>query len=125
MDRDSATCAGGLASVDFIIEREREFAGRIADIPGIGQLRANAERQRNPLVTLAGERRPCLNDARRLMEAYFEDPLTTDEIAHFVGVPWRQLVSLFHQYLSAMPSKYHLGLMIAKARTRVQRPTSR
>lgn len=126
IDRDRASCAGGLASVDFMvamIEREHgpELAERIADTLGIGQLRAGEERQRIPFVTAAGERHARLNDALRLMEANVEETLTTDEIANLVGVSRRQLVRLFHQYLGSMPSKYYLGLRLAKARMQLQR----
>jgi transcriptional regulator GlxA family with amidase domain len=55
------------------------------------------------------------------MEANIEDPLTTDEIAGLVGVSRRQLERLFRQYLGAMPSRYYLGLRLAKARTQLQR----
>ncbi|CAB3767661.1 GlxA family transcriptional regulator [Paraburkholderia humisilvae] len=126
IDRDRATCAGGQASVDFMLamigrEHGQELAERIADTLGVGTLRAGGERQRIPFVTAPGERHPRLNDALLLMEANIEDPLTTDEIASFVGVSRRQLERLFRQYLGAMPSKYYLGLRLAKARTQLQR----
>ena len=86
IDRDRATCAGGQATVDFMLamigrEHGPELADRIADTLGVGVLRAGEERQRIPFVTAPGERHPRLNDALLLMEANIEDPLTTDEIA--------------------------------------------
>lgn len=126
IDRDRATCAGGLASVDFMLamiarEHGPELAERIADALGVGALRAAEERQRIPYVTAPGERHPRLNDALLLMEANVEDPLTTDEIANLVGVSRRQLERLFRQYLGAMPSKYYLSLRLTKARMQLQR----
>jgi transcriptional regulator GlxA family with amidase domain len=126
IDRDRATCAGGQASVDFMLamigrDHGQELAERIADTLGVGALRAGVERQRIPLVTAPGERHPRLNDALLLMEANIEEPLTTDEIAGLVGVSRRQLERLFRQYLGAMPSRYYLGLRLAKARTQLQR----
>ncbi|RFU48055.1 GlxA family transcriptional regulator [Paraburkholderia sp. DHOC27] len=126
IDRDRATCAGGQASVDFMLamiarEHGPELAERIADTLGVGVLRAAEERQRIPFVTAPGERHPRLNDALSLMEANIEDPLTGDEIAGLVGVSRRQLERLFRQYLGAMPSKYYMGLRLSKARTQLQR----
>ncbi|QTD88503.1 GlxA family transcriptional regulator [Burkholderia anthina] len=126
IDRDRATCAGGQATVDFMLamigrEHGVDLAERIADALGAGTLRSGEERQRIPFVTAPGERHPRLNDALLLMEANIEDPLTTDEIAGLVGVSRRQLERLFRQYLGAMPSKYYLNLRLLKARTQLQR----
>jgi transcriptional regulator GlxA family with amidase domain len=126
IDRDRATCAGGQASIDFMLamiarDHGQELAERIADALGVGTLRAGAERQRIPFVTAPGERHPRLNDALLLMEANIEEPLTTDEIAGLVGVSRRQLERLFRQYLGAVPSRYYLGLRLSKARTQLQR----
>ncbi len=105
IDRDRATCAGGQATVDFMLamigrDHGPELADRIADTLGVGVLRAGEERQRIPFVTAPGERHPRLNDALMLMEANIEDPLTTDDIAGLVGVSRRQLERLFRQYLA-------------------------
>lgn len=126
LDRGRATCAGGQASVDFMLamigrEHGPELRERIADALGVGVVRAGDERQRVPYVSAPGERHPRLNDALRLMEANIEEPLASDEIAALVGVSRRQLERLFRQYLGAMPAKYYLGLRLAKARTQLQR----
>jgi transcriptional regulator GlxA family with amidase domain len=126
IDRDRATCAGGQATLDFMLamigrDHGPELAERVADALGASTLRSGDERQRIPFVTAPGERHPRMNDALKLMEANIEDPLTTDEIANLVGVSRRQLERLFRQYLGAMPSKYYLGLRLAKARSQLQR----
>lgn len=126
IDRDRATCAGGQASIDFMLamiarDHGQDLAERIADSLGVGALRAGTERQRIPFVTAPGERHPRLNDALQLMEANIEDPLSTDDIANLVGISRRQLERLFRQYLGAMPSKYYLNLRLTKARTQLQR----
>jgi AraC family transcriptional regulator, L-arginine-responsive activator len=126
IDRDRATCAGGQATVDFMLamiarDQGRDLTERIADSLGIGVLRTGDERQRIPYVTAPGERHPRLNDALLLMEANSEEPLATDEIAALVGISRRQLERLFRQYLGAMPAKYYLNLRLSKARTQLQR----
>ncbi|MCM2543479.1 GlxA family transcriptional regulator [Burkholderia glumae] len=126
IDRDRATCAGGQASLDFMLAMIGRDHGpalpeRIADALGCGTPRSGEARQRIPFVTAPGERHPRLNDALQLMEANVEDPLTTDEIAALVGISRRQLERLFRQYLGAMPSKYYLNLRLLKARTQLQR----
>lgn len=126
IDRDRATCVGGQASADFMLamiarDHGPELVHRIADALGIGALRGGEERQRIPYVTAPGERHPHLNEALKLMEANIEDPLTTDEIAGLVGISRRQLERLFRQYLTAMPSKYYLGLRLTKAQMQLRR----
>ncbi|WP_171290077.1 AraC family transcriptional regulator, partial [Acinetobacter baumannii] len=56
IDRDRATCAGGQATVDFMLamigrEHGADLAERIADALGVGTLRSGEERQRIPFVT--------------------------------------------------------------------------
>lgn len=126
IDRDRATCAGGQATLDFMLamigrDHGPKLAEQIADALGANTPRSGDERQRIPFVTASGERHPRLNDALQLMDANVEDPLTTDEIAELVGVSRRQLERLFRQYLNAMPSKYYLGLRLEKARSQLQR----
>ncbi len=126
IDRDRATCAGGQATLDFMLamigrDHGPELAERIADVLGASTLKSGDERQRIPFVTAPGERHPRLNDALKLMEANIEDPLTTDDIAALVGISRRQLERLFKQYLGAVPSKYYLGLRLSKARSQLQR----
>jgi AraC family transcriptional regulator, L-arginine-responsive activator len=126
IDRDRATCAGGQATVDFMLELIRrehgpELPERIADSLVAGNLRASDDRQRIPFVTAEGERSPRLNDALQLMEANIEDPLTADEIAVSIGVSRRQLERLFRQHLNTMPSRYYRSLRLTKARAQLQR----
>ncbi|WP_260854223.1 GlxA family transcriptional regulator [Paraburkholderia sp. BCC1886] len=126
IDRDRATCAGGQATLDFMLamigrDHGPDLVERIADSLGAGALRNGEERQRIPFVTAPGERHPRLNEALQLMEANVEEPLTSDDIANLVGISRRQLERLFRQYLGSMPAKYYLGLRLAKARAQLQR----
>ena len=50
------------------------------------------------------------------MEANFEEPLPTEDIARLVGVSRRQLERLFKQHLDSLPSRYYLEMRLARAR---------
>lgn len=108
IDRDRATCAGGQATVDFMLAMiGREHGADLAERCRCARGRHAAQRRgaaADSVCYCSGERHPRLNDALLLMEANVEDPLTTDEIAGLVGVSRRQLERLFRQYLGAMPS---------------------
>jgi len=85
-----------------------------------GAWRPISSPQRIPLATRIGGSQPKLTDAVSLMEANIEEPLSTDDIAYYVGVSRRQLERLFKQYLSTVPSKYYLSLRLARARQLLQ-----
>ncbi len=124
-DRNRASCAGGAATLDFMVMLVSgllgsEFASRLSEIFSMERIRPGNERQRIPLVTRIGGSQPKLTEAVSLMEANIEEPLSTDDIAFYVGVSRRQLERLFKQYLSTVPSKYYLELRLNRARQLLQ-----
>jgi transcriptional regulator GlxA family with amidase domain len=126
IDRNRATCAGGQATVDLLLELIRRQHGadlfeRIGDALVIGSVRTAEVRQRIPFITAAGEGHPRLTDVLLLMEENIEDPLTTDEIAERVGISRRQLERMFRKHLDSMPSKYYMTLRLERARGQLQR----
>lgn len=110
IDRQRASCAGGAATLDFMLtligqQHGNEFAAEISERFSLERIRPGSERQRIPLATRIGGSQPKLTEAVSLMEANIEEPLSTDDIAFYVGVSRRQLERLFKQYLNTVPSR--------------------
>lgn len=125
IDRNRATCAGGVATLDFMLtligqRHGNEFASELSELFSMERMRPGNERQRIPLATRIGGSQPKLTEAVSLMEANIEEPLTTDDIAYYVGVSRRQLERLFKQYLNTVPSRYYLELRLGRARQLLQ-----
>ena len=125
IDRYRLTCAGGNASVDMILNwlgprHSEDFVTRLLDHFGLDRLRSPTDHQRVPLSARIGGGQPKLTEAVSLMEANYEEPLPTEEIARLVGVSRRQLERLFKQYLNSLPSRYYLELRLNRARHLLQ-----
>lgn len=125
IDRQRLSCAGGAASVDMMINwvgslHGEDLVGELLDHFGMERLRTPADHQRVPLSARIGGGQPKLTEAVSLMEANYEEPLPTEEIARLVGVSRRQLERLFKQYLNSLPSRYYLELRLNRARHLLQ-----
>jgi transcriptional regulator GlxA family with amidase domain len=121
MDRARVTAAGGQAAQDLMLALVAEHVGaeamaEVMDLHGIERARGRDERQRVPLSARIGGGQPKLTEAVSLMEANFEEPLPTEEIARLVGVSRRQLERLFKQHLNSLPSRYYLEMRLTRAR---------
>ncbi len=121
MDRDRVTAAGGQAAQDLLLaiitaRFGAETTADVMDQLGIERARSADERQRVPLSARIGGGQPKLTEAVSLMEANFEEPLPTEDIARLVGVSRRQLERLFKQHLNSLPSRYYLEMRLARAR---------
>ena len=125
IDGTRLSCAGGAATFDFMLtlvgnQHGHEFVAQLSELFSMERIRPGNERQRIPLATRIGGSQPKLTEAVSLMEANIEEPLSTDDIAYYVGVSRRQLERLFKQYLSTVPSKYYLELRLSRARQLLQ-----
>lgn len=121
IDRERVTAAGGQAAQDLMLALATnhfgpELTADVMDQLGIERARSQDERQRVPLSARIGGGQPKLTEAVSLMEANFEEPLPTEEIARLVGVSRRQLERLFKQHLDSLPSRYYLEMRLARAR---------
>ena len=125
IDGQRLTCAGGGASVDMMLNWIGTLHGdgvvtELTDYFGLERLRSPRDHQRVPLSARIGGGQPKLTEAVSLMEANYEEPLPTEEIARLVGISRRQLERLFKQYLTSLPSRYYLELRLNRARHLLQ-----
>lgn len=121
MDDNRLTAGGGDAPRDLFLHwlglrHGDAVIGALMDHFGLERRRGAGEAQRVPLAARIGGGQPKLTEAVTLMEANFEEPLPTEEIARLVGVSRRQLERLFKQYLNNLPSRYYLDLRLNRAR---------
>lgn len=121
IDRDRLSSASGDAARDLMIawlgQRHGErLAQEVAAALGLERPRGRDERQRVPSTTALGGGSAKLASAVALMEANLGEPLSTEDVARLVGVSRRQLERLFRQHLDALPSRWYLGLRLARAR---------
>jgi len=121
IDRDRYTCAGGISSIDLVLNLVASIHGhqlvqQISEQFTCDRVRTEKDAQRAPLQYLIGASQPRLVDAVLLMESNIEEPLTLDEVASYVGISRRQLERLFNRYLSRAPSRYYLELRLSRAR---------
>lgn len=119
------TCAGGGASLDMMLHwigllHGDDVVTELMDHFGLERLRTPKDHQRVPLSARIGGGQPKLTEAVSLMEANYEEPLPTEEIARLVGISRRQLERLFKQYLNSLPSRYYLELRLNRARHLLQ-----
>ncbi|ATG73697.1 choline metabolism transcriptional regulator GbdR [Zobellella denitrificans] len=121
IDRDRLTSSGGTVPMDMmlhLIEKEHSSAlsTAICDMFLCERIREGQEEQRVPLRHLVGSAQPKLAEVVALMEANLEEPITLDELAHYVGLSRRQVERLFQRHVKCSPSRYYLNLRLKRAR---------
>ncbi|MFO1039568.1 MAG: helix-turn-helix domain-containing protein [Geminicoccaceae bacterium] len=120
-DHNRLTCAGGIATLDMMLELIRAKHGHdLAEIVRTGLVhersRSGFEPQR---ITIGGG---AASTDRRLaaivadMEAHLDQPLSPTEIARRAGISVRQLERLIKSRLNDTPSGYFLKLRLQAAR---------
>ena len=120
-DRDRITCAGGQASLDMMLKLINDRHGSklvtlISEQFMCERIRSSDDRQRIPLHLALGSNQPKLTEAVTLMEANTEEPISLDELSHYVGISRRQLERLFQKHLNCVPTRYYLNLRLNRAR---------
>ncbi|MBA4503015.1 GlxA family transcriptional regulator [Marinobacterium sp. 3-1745] len=121
LDNRRYTCSGGTAAMDMMLSligqhHGMKLAASISEQFVHERIRSSEDPQRAPLQTRLGINQPKLVDAVQLIEANIEEPLSTDDLAHHVGISRRHLERLFKRHLNTMPSKYYLEIRLEKAR---------
>ncbi len=126
LDNQRYTCSGGTAAMDMMLSligqfHGMELAAAISEQFVHERIRSSEDPQRVPLRTRLGISQPKLVEAVQLIEANIEEPLSTDDLAHHVGISRRHLERLFKRHLNTMPSKYYLEIRLEKARQLLRR----
>ena len=128
IDRDRFTCAGGIASLDMMlneISRKHgpDLAAAVSEQFMHERIREGHDDQRLPLQARLRVSHPKLIRAISEMEKHTEEALSRDEIARRVGLSRRQLERLFRRYLSTSPARYYLKLRLNRAKTLLTQTT--
>ncbi len=121
IDRTRFTCAGGTAAIDMmlaLIARQlgQEVASGVTDQLIHHRMRDGDERQRMELRSRLGVAHPKLISVVGEMERCIEQPLSCVDLAEGAGLSTRQLERLFRKYIGQVPTRYYLGLRLARAR---------
>lgn len=121
IDRNRYTCAGGTAALDLslrmiALQQDPQTAVAVADQLIHHRMREGAEGQRMELRSRLGVSHPKLIAVIEEMEQSLEEPLSCADLARNVGLSTRQLERLFRKYMSTAPTKYYIGLRLARAR---------
>ncbi|MDW8371107.1 MAG: GlxA family transcriptional regulator, partial [Geminicoccaceae bacterium] len=121
VERGRTSCAGGIATLDMMLEFVRRKAGaELAEVVRAGLVHKRArlghEPQRPPLPAVPGPLDPRLEAAVRLIERHLDQPLPPAEIARRAGLSLRQLQRLARARLGESPAALSLRLRLLAAR---------
>jgi transcriptional regulator GlxA family with amidase domain len=119
-DGERATCAGGLAAFDMMVDligarHGAELALAVSEWYLRTHARAGAEDQRVALRERAAVANPRVLDALALMEAKLETPLSRTALARAAGVTLRQLERLFAHHLHKTVAAHYRELRLENA----------
>jgi transcriptional regulator GlxA family with amidase domain len=121
IDGNRFSCSGGTAPLDMMLyliteQHGAPLATKVSEAVLLDRIRGARDHQRLPLRVRLGVHHPKLLGAIEMMEANLEEPLSQDELAHYVGLSRRQLERLFRKYLGRAPGQYYLELRLDRAR---------
>ena len=120
-DRDRLTCAGGIATLDMMLELIRLKHGpELAEVVRTGLVHERSREGREPQrPTIAAEAVPADQRLAGIvadMEANLETPLPPANLASRAGISLRQLERLFRDRFKDTPRGYYLKLRLQAAR---------
>lgn len=124
IDRDRYTCAGGVAPMDMMsaiitADHGRDLAKQVNDWFIYTSVREASEPQRGSLVDKYQIHHPAVLCAIELMQNHLSDPLSSADLAELSDIGERQMVRLFHKYLSQKPMAFYGILRLEHARVLV------
>jgi len=121
IDGNRATCAGGTAALDMMLQviadRDgRELANDVSEQFIHSRIRDTRDPQRMGIRSRLGVANAKLVAAVTMMEDASDEPRPVQRIAADAGLSPRQLERLFAKYLRTTPGKYYLDLRLQRAR---------
>ncbi|GGE62068.1 GlxA family transcriptional regulator [Actibacterium pelagium] len=119
LDRDRATCAGGIAPLDMMhalirADHGAGLAAAVSDWFIHTRVRLADEAQRLA-ETEETSLHPVVGNVLRLMDDHIADPLSVEQLARLSGVSARQLQRYFHEDLNCSVVQHYSRLRLAKA----------
>ncbi|MEM7690798.1 MAG: GlxA family transcriptional regulator, partial [Pseudomonadota bacterium] len=116
------TASGGTAGAELMLElisraHGTSFARQVADQLVLPAVRAEGDVQRMPNHIRYGTRNRILLQTLDYMSAHIEDPMTTPEIASFVGVSVRQIERVFRKCLGCSPGQHYKRMRLEHAKS--------
>lgn len=121
VDRNRLTTAGGVSSIDLMLqviaeEQGEEFAATVADQLIYNSIRTDRDAQRLSIPSRIGVRHPKLAAVIQVMEENIEEPISPSILAKNEGMSTRQLERLFRRYLDRSPKRYYMEIRLQRAR---------
>ncbi|WP_436643243.1 GlxA family transcriptional regulator [Microbaculum sp. FT89] len=121
IDGRLATCAGGIAALDMMLQIIRQLEGDslaalVAENFVYGDMRRADAKQRLNLRERLGVPHPGLLAAVAVMEEHVETPLSITRVADQAGLSLRQMERLFEQHFRVSPIRYYADLRLDRAR---------
>jgi AraC family carnitine catabolism transcriptional activator len=119
------TCAGASAILDLMIawigwHTDSELAGEVAEHLLLGRPRAAHTEQRVAAIPAPSSSDAAVVQARTIMLAHIDEPLTCREIARRVGLSLRQIERRFRDELRCSLLQHYRQIRIAKAHQLLQ-----
>ena len=121
MDGDLWTCGGASPAFDmmlYLIEQtfSAQLAQEVSSVFVYDQLHTASDKQPAMSLGLFEQNEPRVAAAIKIMEKNIDLPITTQAIAHRVGVSQKTLEVHFKRSLDTTPAAYHLNLRLQFAR---------
>ncbi|MBB4303671.1 transcriptional regulator GlxA family with amidase domain [Rhodobium orientis] len=121
VDGNIHTCAGGVASLDMMLDLIADEIGDeatewISEQCLVDRVRTKNDRQKLPLNARVGVHNSKLLAMIEVMEQNLAEPLSLAEISRRTGLSRRHVERLFRQLLGRSPARYYLDLRLDRAR---------
>ncbi|EPJ8785195.1 GlxA family transcriptional regulator [Pseudomonas aeruginosa] len=120
VDRDRLTAASPTGAFNLALEWIARRHGRDLVEAVVDILAFEESRYRRVRPALHEKMSEPLREVINLMAANIEEPLSQEQLAHYVGRSRRQIERLFQQQLGTTPVRYYLELRITECRRLLQ-----